>query len=362
LTNAEFSAQRFVPNATGFQPTIADSSVNGSGSAYIYIAIRRGPMKTPESGTEVFAPVTYTGTGTTQKVTTGLQAAGNSLVIVQNRDGTGAASRVYDPLRGALKEIYTQSTNGEVDRTSIDAGLKTFDMDGFTFGSYNYNGTNESGVSYVAWQFNRAPGFFDVVCYTGNATARNLNHNLGAEPDLIIAKSRSNAEGWYVYVKSLGINKYLVLNTNANLATNTDVWGALTDINTSTTFHVGNDVATNGSGYTYVAYLFGSVAGVSKVGSYTGNGSSQTIDCGFANGARFVLIKATSGSPIGWVLFDSQRGIVSANDPYLLLNTTDAEVTSNDSVDPASSGFIVNQNATTNLNESTETYIYLAIA
>jgi hypothetical protein len=132
----------------------------------------------------------------------------------------------------------------------------------------------------------------------------------------------------------------------------------------STLFPSGNASANFGnlSGGTYVAYLFATCAGVSKVGSYTGNGSSQNIDCGFTSGARFILIKRTDNSQFGdWKVFDSARGIVSGNDPYLKLNDTDAEQASYDGIDPYSAGFTVNQD-NANLNISSATYIFLAIA
>jgi len=107
--------------------------------------------------------------------------------------------------------------------------------------------------------------------------------------------------------------------------------------------------------------LFASCPGVSKVGSYTGNGTSQTINCAFTSGARFVMIKRTDSTG-DWYVWDTARGIVPANDPYLLLNSTASEVTTNDSVDADSTGFIVNQVAATNINVNAATYIYLAIA
>lgn len=117
----------------------------------------------------------------------------------------------------------------------------------------------------------------------------------------------------------------------------------------------------NSNGNNGVAYLFASLPGVSKVGSYTGNGSSQTINCGFSAGARFVLIKRTDAAG-DWFVWDTARGIVSANDPHLSLNTTAAEVTGDDSVDPDSTGFIVNQNAATNINVASATYIFLSVS
>ena len=99
---------------------------------------------------------------------------------------------------------------------------------------------------------------------------------------------------------------------------------------------------------------------VFSVFTYTGNGSSQTINCGFTTGARFVLIKQTDA--VGnWFVFDSTRGIVAGNDPYLLLNSTAAEATASDVVDPDNSGFIINEGAGS-LNASSATYIYLAFA
>ena len=130
---------------------------------------------------------------------------------------------------------------------------------------------------------------------------------------------------------------------------------------TSSVFTVGTDNDVNARSANYVAYLFASVTGVSKVGTYTGNGSSQTINCGFTTGARFVLVKRTDSTG-DWVVFDSARGIVSGNDPYLRLNSTAAEVTDKDAVDTDSTGFVVNETSGPNINTNGATYIYLSIA
>jgi hypothetical protein len=118
----------------------------------------------------------------------------------------------------------------------------------------------------------------------------------------------------------------------------------------------------NGSADTYIAVLWATVAGISKVGSYTGTGSDLNVDCGFSAGARFVLIKRTDASSDGWYVFDSERGIVAGDDPYFLLNSTAAQVTNTDYIDPLSSGFTVTSSAPAGLNASSGTYIFLAIA
>ncbi len=112
----------------------------------------------------------------------------------------------------------------------------------------------------------------------------------------------------------------------------------------------------NISGQTLVAYLFATVAGVSKVGSFSHtSGQTQNIDCGFSSGARFVLVKQY-GSTGSWFLYDTTRGIVAGNDPRIKLDDTSAQNTSNDDIDPLSSGF------TLTTNFSGGDYIFYAIS
>jgi hypothetical protein len=97
------------------------------------------------------------------------------------------------------------------------------------------------------------------------------------------------------------------------------------------------------------------------VGSYTGTGTTKQVDCGFAAGARFVLVKATSTTG-DWIVVDTARGLVSGNDPTLLLNSTAAEVTTNDWFDPYSAGFELSSAGGNLANTNGVSYIYLAIA
>jgi hypothetical protein len=200
---------------------------------------------------------------------------------------------------------------------------------------------------------------FDVVCYTGTGVARTVNHNLGVVPELMIVKRRiGGTSGWYVYHSFLGNAQDIGLNLN-NGAGLSGLWNSTSP--TASVFSIGTTFHVNESSSTYVAYLFATLPGISKVGSYTGNGSTQTINCGFSTGSRFVLVKRTDSTG-DWYVWDTTRGIVAANDPHLSLNTNSVEVTTDDSIDPDNSGFIVNQNTATNINVSTATYIFLAIA
>ena len=359
LNDAESSAAAFGVDitSTGFQLNTAGSSFNGSGQTYIYIAIRRGPMKVPTDATKVFAPVAYTGNGSTKTVT----GVGFSpdLLMGRRNSASGDATAPIDRLRGVTQYLYTSATTAE-QTTPSGNDIVLLNMDGFTAGP-NYNANYNWAASEIVWNFRRAPSFFDEVCYTGNSTARNITHNLTVAPEMMIIKSRpSGVYVWNVYHSAIGTDGYIQLNSNG--AATTGVGGIVFDQpQTTTTFSIGYANQINITGGNYVAWLFASCPGVSKVGSYTGNGSSQTINCGFAAGARFVLIKRTDSTG-DWYVWDTARGIVSGNDPHLSLNTTAAEVTTDDTIDPDSSGFIVNQLSATNVNVSSATYIYLAIA
>jgi len=115
------------------------------------------------------------------------------------------------------------------------------------------------------------------------------------------------------------------------------------------------------SGYHYIAYLFASADGISKIGSYTGTGNDLNVDCGFSSGARFVLVKRTDSSG-DWYLWNSTRGIVAGDDPYVLLSSSADEVTNTDYIDPLSSGFTITSSAPAALNASSGTYLFYAIA
>jgi hypothetical protein len=175
----------------------------------------------------------------------------------------------------------------------------------------------------------------------------------------MIVKGISIAEGWTVYHRSAGATKFGLLYDTDAFTASSDRWNNTEP--TSTVFTVGDAAKVNGSGQTYVAYLFATCAGVSKCGSYTGTGAAQTINCGFTAGSRFVMIKRTDSTG-DWYVWDSARGIIPANDPYLLLNSTAAETTGTDYVDTTNVGFDITSTAPAAINANGGTFIFLAIA
>jgi len=363
--------KRYVISSTGFTQT------NGVANAdYIYIAIRRGPMKVPTDATTVFNLRTVTGITSAPLATIpGPDDAENvDMALLLNRGTSGSATNfvtaaISDRLRGfqnqnwpgsaptTSPQLITSSTAAEVTSSAMYQSLQdtTFNANP---SMYFTNGNTINEVSYV---FKRAPKFFDVVCYTGTGGNLNLTHNLNAVPEIMIIKNRSaGGTTWTIYLNAFGPTKVIDLTTTPVYdATSNNVWN--NTYPTSTQFTVGTYGDINTSGQNCVAYLFATCAGVSKVGTYTGNGSTQTINCGFTGGARFVLIKRTDASG-SWYVYDTARGMTTLTDPYLLLNSTAAETATLGSVTTVSTGFALNSSILSAINTSGGTYIFLAIA
>jgi hypothetical protein len=322
-------------------------------------------MKTPESGTQVFSPVTYTGNATETLLSAGFPVDMIAILRRSNPFGDGDGNpRIMDRLRGGNSiSLITSSTSAE--STSTNNTLYLDNSVGFKTTANNPGAPtgyyfNVSTNPYIAECFRRAPGFFDVVCFyatagTSGSPTQTFNHNLSVTPELAISKTRGTANSWFVYHSALGVNKRLRLQSNGA----EQVAQYFTAVS-STTFTIDN-YNSGTPADNNVAYLFATLAGVSKVGSYTGTGTTLQINCGFSGGARFVLIKRTDSTG-DWYVWDSARGIVAGNDPYLLLNSTAAEVTSTDYIDTYSAGFEISSTAPAAINANGGSFIYLAIA
>jgi len=301
-------------------------------------------------GTSVFAPVAQFTTGSYPRpVVTNFPV---DFAILGDRSSSwGYNLTAQDRLRGGTRALFTSDTVAENTGALSSFASNTQFGDGWVSGSTN--------AIYECFQ--RAPSFFDEVCFNGSDTDFTVNHNLQAIPELIILKKRNGTGSWFVGGSIVGFNS---ANNNNNLfLNNTNAIGTSTLYTatwTSSAMYMSGGVNFV-AGTTAVAYLFATCAGVSKVFSFTGTGSLQTINCGFTSGARFVLIKRTDAAG-DWYVWDSARGISSSTDPYLLLNSTAAEVTSTNWVDTTSTGFQVTAASGNNVNINGATYIGLAIA
>jgi hypothetical protein len=362
------------PTATGF-----DFQGGAASVTYIYMAIRRGPMKTPTSGDIVFYP---NAVPQAETVNSSGVPFPPDLVTTFSRNGTYRFTyslfQFFDRLRGLAiakngwqgshaQALYSSEASGE------QANSSYVHLSGDGRNIERGNGWNSTSYgNHIYYFFRRAPGFMDVVCYTGDAGAgRAIAHNLGVKPELIITKNRSGG--------SPSVTDWIVSALAADLNFGGTTFSYIAKLNTTDAFFSNNAYFTNTaptstqfsvtthrnySGTNFVAYLFASVPGVSKIGTYTGNDSVQTINCGFSAGARFVLMKAISTTS-SWMVWDTARGISSENDPMISLELSNAETNGANQILPHASGFTV-QYSGPDLNRAPNragvTYLYLAIA
>ena len=332
LTNAEGTSNTVItPTPTGF---VTDgTNIIDPSETFIYMAIRRGGMQTPTAASDVFAIDTVqSSSGNGPAFISGF-VTDHMIAKVPGSSGDWLSnSRLTD-----TKYMSTNTTAAEA-----NSGSMLWDFN---------NGVWEAGAggSYTAYMWARARGYFEVVCYTGtgNNSTRMVDHNLTVKPEMVWIKRRDDVAQWFVTTESLGVNNYLNLESNGTGSTYTNM-GA----HTATQFSARGLDATNG---TFVAYLFATVADVSKVGSFTQSGATN-VACGFSGDTPSLLILKRTDGTGDWYLFDYANGIVSGNDPHNFLNKTDAQVTDADIVDPYSGGFAT----TSSLTDGD--YIFYAIA
>ena len=350
-------------------------------AGYYALTTKNLPRLTNAAATapnQYFDAVLYTGTGAARSVS-GFNFEPD-LLWVKDRS-TSAFHRLFDRVRGATNSpsLYSNSTSVE------GADNLTFTSTGFSYTTDPYStGMNVNGNLHVVWGW-RAGGAavantagsitsqvsanttsgFSIVSYTGTGVQATVGHGLSTTPSLIILKSRTNAtRNWAVYHSSFSAGEFMYLNLTGAKASDNSAWGPITN----TTFQLGNGITPNTSwsesGNTFIAYCWSEVPGFSRIGSYTGNGSTDGtfIYCGFK--PRWVMVKQATGTNAAsgaWQIFDTARDTYNPCDFRLRANDAAAEGTSAPSFDIVSNGFKL-RSTNTNWNENAGVYIFMAFA
>ena len=347
---ADFNAsvRQAHPTAKGFKVTAYSGDWNSNGDTYIYMAIRRGSLFPPKSAADVFDVE--------------LEASISRPDVIEGSYGFDTAIG-HGRNSASTHTMFTRLTdsNFSVENNASEEYLGSYGNRQLNGSIVNYS---YSGISTVYHMWKRAPHFHETVCYTGNGTyGHTIDHNLGVVPEFMMVKRRDGFGFTQAYTLHNGGTEAISMSGGQAPASYIWYWNN-TDA-TSTQFTLGNNSTTNSNGSLYVAHLFASVAGVSKCGTYVGDGTSDgsnVVDCGFTNGARFVLIKKVSGTG-EWYVWDSDRGITTGNDPILELGRTNTEITVQNWIDPANSGFAPKLgNGWQYTNQSGQTYFFYAIA
>jgi hypothetical protein len=343
------------------------------------------PTISPNAGTQAddyFSPTLYTsdniGAGGTQSVTgVGFQP---DWVWIKNRSSSGTAHTLFDSVRTAGKMLQSDGSGAEVSNSQYGY-LSSFDTDGFTLtgGTTNANFINQGTDAYVSWNWkaggtavsntdgsitssvsaNTDAGFSIVTYNIGSSGVKTVGHGLTKAPELIINKGRDSSSAWWTFTTVIdGTVDYVRLDDTTAKAND-----SLLSVPTSSVF---SQVENYTLQQNVVSYCFHSVEGYSKIGSYTGNGSTDGtfVYTGFR--PAWVMIKRTDNVD-NWVIFDIERDTHNVVQNILKPNLSSAESTEGGAIlDFVSNGFkLKGDNAVSGVgqtNKNTGTYIYMAFA
>ena len=326
-------------------------------------------------GGSYFNTLIWSGDNTTRNFTgVGFQP---DWVWIKSRNAS-SGQVVYDSVRGNGKQIQTNNEDAELTNPQFGY-VSSFDSDGFTttpgtYSGYESGNVNMSGRTYVGWNW-RASGStatnnngtvtttvdanttsgFSIVTFTSPASGSyTLGHGLSSAPDLVIYKCRGTTSPWWTFYTLVdGSLDYVNLGSNAAGASDS----AGLAVPTSTVFSLVGNYAPGSQ--TSIAYCFHSVEGYSKIGKYTGNGSTDGpfVYTGFK--PAWLMIKRTDSTG-NWFMFDNEREGYNPDNDRLIADSTLIEADPGES-DLLSNGFKM-RFTSGNVNASGGTYIYMAFA
>ena len=322
---------------------------NKSGANYAYMAIRKQPMATPTTNTEVYDH--FLGDQRANNPRSPAGFAPDMAIYSENQ----TSSRDFRLSRRA----FTGSGEGiGLDFGNQDKPISHSNDDYFTngfFSSYLLNGYS----NYVN-MFREFPRVMKSGYYYGDGSSSlAVPHGLEAIPEMIWCNTfesstqsgivvyhkdahRTQNADFYNYEKSY--QWYGKIYHNYPFSFSNYPWADWPDINN---FYVQGGQNINIANQIYNYTCFATFPNISKVGIYYGSTSDQTIDCGFSSTARFVLIKNINNDHAGasqyrqdWLIFDTLRGLSSGSDSYDSLDGN-SSMLSSDALDQHSTGFIV---------------------
>ena len=389
-----------------------------------------GPNSTTQADNH-FGILTWSGDdGATRKIATGESAVTGTVDFtpdwswIKRRNGAsnGSDHLLLDIVRGvdAFNGLSANATQAEgltaAGSTWVNFGdINNFETGGFTVqkgtdGSHTLEGINQSGGTYVGWNWkaggeptatnsagagntptagsvkidgvnlgsalagtipatkisaNTTSGF-SIVTYTGTGTAGTIAHGLGAIPNMYMVKCLDNSassDHWYVYHAGIASNAEdyeIYLNLTARAYENNNYpWNETKPTNSVFSIKTLQDV--NQSSKLYVAYCFAEVEGYSKFGKYLANGSGgEFVYLGFR--PAWVMIKEITSGSTQWLIFDSTRAPFNMIDDVVLSTTIQVEgFSSGMELDFLSNGFKI-RGSNNDISYSGKTHIYMAFA
>jgi len=374
LSSAEssFTGIDFLTNGFKLVGSANSGGTNNSGTTFIYLAFAAdGSTATPalanSFATEAFTGNGYPGSGN-QSITTGFAP---DFSWIKNRNVANTIV-LFDSIRGPGRQLASSNTSGQAGFNGTT--LTSFDSNGFSVGTEQ--GVNGGGNGIVAWNWkaggtasintdgtvtslvsaNQAAGF-SVIKWNNNNTVGTVGHGLSGAPDMYFIKNLVNSSNsWIVSgsstIFSNPLTDFLRLNvSDAVASTNSGDVG----VNGTSTLNVGiRNIATGSS----VIYCWKSIAGYSKIGSFSGSGSSGNFqNIGFT--PTWIMIKATNNAS-DWYIIDNKRPGGNTTREFLGANLNGGTYNASESnaMQFVTNGF---QFGGSSFNTSGYDYIYLAI-
>ena len=363
----EAGGATFVTEANFGQRAFAYSAPSG----YKALCTTNLPTPTIADGSAHFDTVLYTSDSNSRTIS-GLNMSPD-LVWSKRRSGAGRHV-ITDSVRGVNKELFPDRTS--LERTSTD-GLTQFNSDGYVIGDDDGEyGWQASGATFVNWAWdagsstvtntdgslsaslraNPSCGFSIATVTYGSNVNETYGHGLNTAPEFVMAKNLDSASSWYCYHKSLGKDKYIVLNDSAAEGSLANSWGTSDPTSTLMGLRSGTSF---GDGNTSVIYAFAPVAGYSAFGSYVGNGSTDGVFVHTNFRTAFIVVKRTNGAG-NWHTFDTKRDPHNRAEAGIYSNLSSAEAVVY-FADINSNGFKL-RTSNAELNGSGDTYIYAAFS
>jgi len=271
----------------------------------------------------------------------------------QKQRGGATDHNLSNSVIGADQGLSSNTNEEEQDNGT--GYIKSFQSNGFTVG--NSDKVNASSSTNVAWAWKEQAGVFDIVSYTGNGSNRTISHSLGSVPKMMIVKRRDASASWFVYHVANGNGNVMKLDNTEAVSAYAEYWNSTTP--TSSVFSLGTAATANVNNGTFICYLFGNKQGVSKMGSYIGNGNANGtfVYTGFK--PRWIMIKGTNIAR-NWGINDTKRSPINQTQDSLYANVNDAETGSGNYIDFLSNGFKLRDTALT--MNGAYNYIYMAFA
>ena len=335
-----------------------------------------------QEASDHFNTALYTGNASSRSLDMG---HATDWVWLKMRDGTDSHV-LADSVRGADEFLSSNNTNA---KNTANGCVTAFNSNGFSLGSQGI--VNDNGKSFVAWSWNmggstvsgtatggggsRAYSYrastkagLSVLAYTGDGTdGGEVPHGLSGGVDAVFIKRRNSSLDWHCFYASgllTGESYFLSLNKTDGQSTTSYGTADLNDSGTALTLKAGGNGSrnVNASSDTYVAYIFKSVEGFSKIGSYEGTNAAggPFVYLGFR--PALVILKLADSSSNGFFMFDNKRDTHNELDDYLLANDNGAEINqAARAVDFYSNGFKLQTDAEFDPNAS-GTFVYMAFA